>query len=187
MFLDFVAAFDSVTRGNLWRIMVEDGMLVEFVELLKAYYENCKSIVRVLGEETEPFSVESGVKQGRILSHVLFNHCMYRLDSRKGTLSSFDGIVMGLGINESDLDHADDIDAFAADPATAQAMLNELAHFSQLLGMNINTAKTKVMDLNAQADYQLILYRQELEKVDSFTYLGSVIDPRGGCEFTEKP
>ncbi|KAK2708245.1 hypothetical protein QYM36_013997 [Artemia franciscana] len=85
MFLDFVAAFDSVTRGNLWRIMAEDGMLVEFVELLKAYYEHCKSIVRVLGEETEPFSVESGVKQGRILSHVLFNHCMYRLDSRKGT------------------------------------------------------------------------------------------------------
>ena len=71
---------------------------------------------------------------------------------------------MGLGINESDLDYADDIDAFAADPATAQAMLNELPHFSQLLGMKINTAKTKVMDLNAQADYQLILYRQELEK-----------------------
>ena len=53
-------------------------------------------------------------------------------------------------------------------------MLNEIAHFSQLLG---NTAKTKVMDLNIQLDYQLVLYGQELEKVDSFTYLGSVIDP----------
>ncbi|KAK2718151.1 hypothetical protein QYM36_005457 [Artemia franciscana] len=76
MFLDFVATFDSVSHENLWRIMVEDGMLVELVELLKAYYEHCRSIVRALGEETEPFSVESGVKQGCILSPVLFNYCI---------------------------------------------------------------------------------------------------------------
>jgi len=48
----------------------------------------------------------------------------------------------------SDLDYVDDIDAFGADPATPQATLNEIAHFSQLLGMKNNTAKTKVMDLN---------------------------------------
>ena len=180
MFLDFVAAFDSVTRQNLWRIMLEDGMPVEFIELLKAYYKHCKSTVRVLGEETEPFNVESGVKQGCILSPVLFNYCIdWILES---ALSSFDGVVMGLGINVSDLDYADDINALAADPATAQAMLNEIAHFSQLLGMKINTAKTKVMDLNIQSDYQLVLYGQELEKVDSFTYLGSIIDSRGGCD-----
>ena len=58
----------------------------------------------------------------------------------------------------SDLDYVDDIDAFGADPATPQATLNEIAHFSQLLGMKINTAKTEVMDLNIQSDYQLVLY-----------------------------
>ncbi|KAK2716750.1 hypothetical protein QYM36_007039 [Artemia franciscana] len=76
MFLDFVDAFDSVARENIWRIMVEDGMPVEFVELLKTYDEHCRSIVRVLGKETEPFSVEIGVKQGCILSPVLFNYCI---------------------------------------------------------------------------------------------------------------
>ena len=89
---------------------------------------------------------------------------------------------MGLGINMSDLNYADDIDALHADPATAQGMLNEIAHFSQLQGMKTNTAKTKVIDLNKQSDYQLVPYGQELEKVDSFTYLGSVIDPCGGCD-----
>ncbi|KAK2722958.1 hypothetical protein QYM36_003224 [Artemia franciscana] len=73
---------------------------------------------------------------------------------------------MGLGINVTDLNYADDIDALAADPATAQAMLNEIAHFSLLLGMKINMAKTKVMDLNIQSDYQLVLYGEELEIVD---------------------
>ncbi|KAK2705924.1 hypothetical protein QYM36_016068 [Artemia franciscana] len=126
--------------------MVEDGMPVEFLELLKAYYEHCRSIVRVLGKETEPFSVESGVKQGCILSPVLFNYCIDWILER--ALLSFDGVVMGLVINLSDLDYADDIGALVVDPATAQAMLNEIAHFSQLLGMKINTANTKVMHLN---------------------------------------
>ncbi|KAK2714936.1 hypothetical protein QYM36_009815, partial [Artemia franciscana] len=178
-FLEFVAAFDSVTRRNLWRIMVEDGMPVEFLELLKAYYEHCKSIVRVLGEETEPFSGENGVKQWCILSPVLFNYCIDRILKR--ALSSFDGVVMGLG-NMNDLDSADEIDALAADTETAQAMLNERAHLSQLLGMKINTAKTKVMDLNIQSDYHFVLYGEELERVDSSTYLGSVIDARGSCD-----
>ena len=55
---------------------------------------------------------------------------------------------MGLGINLSDLDYADDIVALAADPATAQEMLNKIAYFSQLLDMKINTVKTKIIDQN---------------------------------------
>ena len=89
---------------------------------------------------------------------------------------------MGLDINVSNVDYACDINALAADPATAQAMLKEIAHFSQQLGMKINTAKTEVIDLNIQSDYQLVLYGQESEEVDSFTYLGSVIDPNGGWD-----
>ena len=38
------------------------------------------------------------------------------------------------------------------------------------------------MDLNIQSDYQLVLYGQELERTNSFTYLGSIIDPREGCD-----
>jgi len=45
---------------------------------------------------------------------------------------------MGFGINVSDLNYADDITAFTSDPASAQVMLNEIAYFSQLLGMNIS-------------------------------------------------
>ena len=93
---------------------------------------------------------------------ILFNYSIDLI--LEWALSSFDGVVMGLGINVSDLDYTDDIIALVTDPATAQAMLNEIAHFSQLLGMKINTAETKVMDLNIQSDYQLVLYGQELKK-----------------------
>ncbi|KAK2726630.1 hypothetical protein QYM36_007459 [Artemia franciscana] len=116
---------------------------------LKAYYKHCRLIIRVLGKETEPFSVESSVKQGCILSHVLFNYFIDWILER--ALSSSDGVVMGLGINVSNLDYADDINALAADPATAQAMLNEIVHFSQLLEHKIvivgldNAGKTTIL------------------------------------------
>ncbi|KAK2711869.1 hypothetical protein QYM36_012857 [Artemia franciscana] len=39
IFLDFIAAFDSVTRQKLWKILEKDGMPLNFVELMKAYYD----------------------------------------------------------------------------------------------------------------------------------------------------
>ncbi|KAK2709456.1 hypothetical protein QYM36_013198 [Artemia franciscana] len=118
---------------------------------MKAYYEHCKATVRVLGEEIEAFNVDSGAKQGSILSLVLFNYCIDWVLERSP--SSFNGVIMGLGINVSDLDYANDIVALAADPATAEERLNEIAYFSLLLGMKIKTIKTKVIDLNIQSDF----------------------------------
>ncbi|XP_065564307.1 uncharacterized protein LOC136029731 [Artemia franciscana] len=125
MFLGFVTAFTSVTHESLWKITVEDGMLVKFIQLLKAYYENCKANVRVLGE----------VKQGCTLSPVLFNYCTDWVLERK--LLSLNGVIMGSGINMSDLDYTDDIVALAADLATAQEMLKDIACLSQLLDKSI--------------------------------------------------
>ncbi|KAK2701261.1 hypothetical protein QYM36_020071 [Artemia franciscana] len=76
MFLDFIAAFDFVTRQELWKILENDGMPLRFVELMKAYYDASVSRVRVYGEETEEFLVEFGVKQGCFLSPTLFNYCI---------------------------------------------------------------------------------------------------------------
>ncbi|KAK2723759.1 uncharacterized protein LOC136033467 [Artemia franciscana] len=63
IFLDFIAAFDSVTRQKLWKIPENDGMPLKF-ELMKAYYDASVSRVRAYGEETEEFLVEFGVKHG---------------------------------------------------------------------------------------------------------------------------
>ena len=98
-------------------------MLVEFIELLKAYLHLsaiCRALqidCRVLGEETEPFNGESSVKQGCILSPVVFNCCIDLILERE--LLSFDCVVMRLGINVSGKDYADEIDTHAAEAATA--------------------------------------------------------------------
>jgi len=88
---------------------------------------------------------------------------------------------MRLGINVADLDYTNNNEVLTGDPATAEALRDEITYFSQLLGMKINTAKTKVLGQNLQSDYLLVLYGQELEKFNSFNYLGSLIDSRRGC------
>ncbi|KAK2720734.1 hypothetical protein QYM36_004574 [Artemia franciscana] len=58
MFLDFIAAFDSVTQQKLWQILENDGMPLKFVELMKPYYDASVSRVRVYDEETKEFLVD---------------------------------------------------------------------------------------------------------------------------------
>ncbi|KAK2726283.1 hypothetical protein QYM36_000667 [Artemia franciscana] len=138
-------------------------MPVNFIELLKAYTKYCKSTLRVLGEETELFCVES----------------RYWILER--ALSCANRVVTGLGIKLSDVDYADNIKVIAADPATAQEFLNEIVYFYWLLGLKINMAKTKVVDLNIQLEHQPVLYGQEPKKLHSFTNIGLIMGSRGGC------
>ncbi|KAK2718870.1 hypothetical protein QYM36_006022 [Artemia franciscana] len=93
MFLDFIAAFDNVTRQKLWKILQNDGIPLKFVELMKAYYDASVSRVRIYGEETEEFLVEFGVKQGCILSPTLFNYCIDWV--LENALSSYPGAQVG--------------------------------------------------------------------------------------------
>jgi len=39
MFLDFIAAFNSVTCQKLWKILENGRMLLKYVELMKLYYD----------------------------------------------------------------------------------------------------------------------------------------------------
>ncbi|CAE1303322.1 unnamed protein product [Acanthosepion pharaonis] len=45
-FVDFAAAFDSVDRDSLWRIMEADGMPAKLFRLIKVYYRSTRARVR---------------------------------------------------------------------------------------------------------------------------------------------
>ncbi|KAK2701591.1 hypothetical protein QYM36_019768, partial [Artemia franciscana] len=164
MFLDFIAAFDSVTRQKLWKILENDGMPLKLVELMKAYYDASVSRVRIYGEETEEFLVEFGVKQGCFLSPTLFNYCIDWV--LENALSSYPGAQVGQNLSLTDLDYADDV-GLLSDPVEAQNMLDSVVAWAVLIGLKVSTEKTKFMAINHDTGlFPLTINQVQLEKVN---------------------
>ena len=72
VFVDFEKAFDSVNREALWKEVKRYGVLTQIVNLIK---ETCRGYVcRVVHEGcvSEPILVRTGVRQGCILSPIMF-------------------------------------------------------------------------------------------------------------------
>ena len=68
-FVDFEKAFDSIHRDSLWRILRHYGIPLKLVQLIKSFYINFRCSVG----HSDTFEVKSGVRQGCVMSAVLFN------------------------------------------------------------------------------------------------------------------
>jgi hypothetical protein len=53
---------------------------------------------------------------------------------------------------------------------------------AKVAGLNINVNKTKEMKVNATVGEKLFIYEKEMEQIDSFTYLGSIVSKDGGAD-----
>ena len=64
VFLDLKAAFDSVDRSALLNTLIQQGMPLKFVNIIRALYSQTTGRVRVYGELSKSFPTTSGVRQG---------------------------------------------------------------------------------------------------------------------------
>ena len=72
-FIDFSKAYDRINRTLLWHKLSLMGVSNKMLTALKSLYENVKCTVRINGRQSDWFSVGTGLKQGCILSPLLFN------------------------------------------------------------------------------------------------------------------
>ena len=80
---------------------------------------------------------------------------------------------------------ADDMVLFSTDPAELQLLLNKLYKYSSEWGLKVNTSKTKVCIFEKRKsiiDFTWSYDGQNLEIVDSFTYLGMKFTANGSLE-----
>jgi len=105
IFINFSTAFDSVHRESVWKAMLVDGIPVRIVNILRNYHEGTECSVQVYGEFTDSFNITTGVRQGCILSLMIFNIIIDWIMNRTGA-SPF---VVGKDLSVQDLDYADDI------------------------------------------------------------------------------
>lgn len=175
-FIDFAAAFDSVHRDSMWKILKNCGLPNIFVDILKNLYDGSTSCVRTQDGLSPPFPVKTGVRQGCILSPLLFNLVLDWVLA-KAIDDGADGVVVGDGCTVADLDYADDIALLQPDSASMQALLDRMADHAEHVGLKIKPAKTKVIALNSPPP-ELHVYGEAIEVVDAFCYLGSTISGR---------
>ena len=174
-FIDFKAAFDSVSRDSLWKILQICGVPHELSVLVRQLYTDTRSAVRLASSLSEEFSIETGVKQGCVIAPDLFNcvidHLMRRLLSRCNL-----GVQLG-EYQLTDLDYADDIAIFAPSACVLQEALTILQEEANLVGMQISWPKTKLMAITPKPTNHLPLKicNKEVLFVDSFT-LSRILD-----------
>ena len=71
-FIDQEKAFDRVVRAELWKCLAERGIFGELLRAIESLYICSQAAVRTREGETEWFKVKCGLRQGCVLSPLLF-------------------------------------------------------------------------------------------------------------------
>ncbi|VDP04607.1 unnamed protein product [Schistosoma margrebowiei] len=81
-----------------------------------------------------------------------------------------------------DVNFADDLALLSHTHEQMQIKTASVAAISELIGLNIHKGKTKVLKFKTDNSNPTTLDDETLEDVESFTYLGSIIDEQGGLD-----
>jgi hypothetical protein len=180
-FVDFEAAFDNVPRDALMLKLSNMGVSTKFLNQLSTLYKGTLSAVWNGKGISKYFETRSGVKQGCLLSPLLFALFINDLHEVLGEGLNIEGLNLRI------LMYADDIVILADDPRTLQNMIVKLERYCHEWNMSVNRAKSKIMVFRRggrhRYDEQWTFNGLPLEIVKSYVYLGVTFTPK--MSFTE--
>ena len=180
-YIDFEKAFDSIHHPSLWKILEAYGFPQKVINILRDMYANNQCCVRHEGQQSEWFQVKTGVRQGCVISPVLF---LVVIDwvMRKATKDQPRGLVWGLTKKMEDCDFADDIALLAHTQRDIQDKTDKVDKTARSVGLKIHPNKTKIMKAKNRSNRKIEIRGQELEEVEHFKYLGSYISADSDIE-----
>ena len=82
-FVDFEKACDQVPRDKLWKVLQEYDVDGHLLRAIKSFYCRPEVCVRVNGKQSKPLYVGIGLRQGCVLSPLLFIACMNWINKRR--------------------------------------------------------------------------------------------------------
>ena len=177
VFIDLKKAFDRVWHAALWATM-KYNISANLVRTIEQLYDKATSAVQMNGSIGEWFRTTVGVRQGCLLSPILFNIFLER--SMSDALEEHDGNVGIGGRNITNLRFADDIDALAEEELELEALVESLDKTCTRYKMEISAEKTKLMTNSANGiQREIEVKEQKSGTVTSFTYLGAVVSDDG--------
>ena len=125
-FVDFAKAFDTIPRDILFKKLLSYGIRGRFFNIIKNIYTNDKACVKIRNKYTDVFEINQGVRQGCVLSPLLFNIFLSDLSKK---LDSIDQKVKINNYEISSLFWADDIVMFSESESGLKDMLWALEEY----------------------------------------------------------
>ena len=180
-FIDFKKAFDSVYRKGLWYKLFGLGVNGKMLRIIRDMYSKVKAFVKVNNITSPTFDSHIGLKQGEIMSPLLFSLFIDDIELYlQGDTSS--------GLNLGDVQillllFADDMVILSENPNDLQNSLNKLLDYCNKWGLEVNTEKTKVVVFRKKGALRCnetwYYNGKKLEVVNDFHYLGTTFSHTG--------
>ena len=179
--IDYEKAFDSVDRETLWKLIRQYGIPEKFVTLVCHTYEGMKCKVAHGRQLSDSFEMKIGVRQGCLLSPFLF---LLVIDwiMRTTSKGKNNGIQWTLLTQLDDMDFADGLAHLFHNQRQMQDKTTCLEETSSSTGLKIHRGKTELMKINTNVQNPVTIQGEPIKEVDSFIYLGSVVDKQGGTD-----
>jgi hypothetical protein len=143
-FMDASAAFDRISYSKLFRKLIDKGIPTYLVRILYYWYFKQTVCVRWNRTISEKFYVSNGVRQGGILSPLLFNVYMNNLSFQLNSLPI--GCVLQNRILNNRM-YADDIVLIAPSLKGLQKLVNTCFKYGSSHNIIFNKNKTVMMHI----------------------------------------
>ena len=149
-FVDFIKAFDTVPRNNLWNRLEELRVPFEFRAATIWLYENVIAMLKRNEWWSKYIKCNIRVKQGCPLSHTLFGIYIAKLEGCLEEADCASTILARIVIIL--LLYADKSVFLAKCPSDLDKQLRLLRDFCSTMAMTVNNDKTKIMIIKSKKD-----------------------------------
>ena len=174
-FIDYKKAFDCEDHQRLWCTLKDMGVPDHLIVVLRNLYINQESTVRTEYGETSNIPIGKGVRQGCILSPLLFN--IYEERIMRYVLEKWDKGISISGRKVTKLRYADDTTLIAGTKYDLTELITKVKINSEEARLYLNVKKTKVMT-TGELDH-IIVDDNDIEIDDKCIILGVIITNDG--------
>ena len=176
-FIDYDKASDCVDHNKLWKILKVMGKAEHLTCLLRNLYAGQEETVKTGHGTTDWLQIETGLRQGCLLSPCLFNFYAEYIMRNAGLEEAQAGIKIARR-NINNLRYADDA-TLMAESEELKILSMKVKEETEKVGLKLNIQKMKIMVSGPITSWQID--GETVETVTDFIFGGSKITAGGDC------